>query len=196
VGVAREGRLLGFIPLGDEARPDAEHVIRTLAARGIEMVMVTGDNRRAAEALAARLGISRVYAEALPAEKADYVRELQGKGLRVAMVGDGINDAPALMQADVGVAFDAGTDIAIEAADAVVMNHALTAIPDLIDIGRRSYKKTAQNLAIAFAFNGIGIPLAATGLLQPVWAMAAMAASVTAVLVNSFGGHLVQGGRS
>jgi P-type Cu+ transporter len=196
VGVAREGRLLGVIPLGDEARPDAEQVIRTLAARNIEALMVTGDNKSAAEALAARLGIKRFLGEALPTDKADYIRALQGQGLRIAMVGDGINDAPALMQADIGVAFDAGTDIAIESADAVVMNHALTAIPDLLDIGRQSYAKTAQNLAVAFAFNGIGIPIAATGILQPVWAMVAMAASVSAVLVNSFGGHLVKGGRS
>lgn len=196
VGVARDGRLLGIVPLGDEARPDAETVIRTLAARGIEPILVTGDNRRAAEALAGRFGIRRFRGEALPADKADYIRALQNNGLRVAMVGDGINDAPALMQADIGVAFDAGTDIAIESADAVVMNHALTAIPDLLDIGRRSYTKTVQNLTIAFAFNGIGIPVAASGILQPVWAMVAMAASVTAVLTNSFGGHLVKGGRT
>jgi heavy metal translocating P-type ATPase len=196
VGVARASRLLGLIPLGDTARPDAAQVIRTLAERGIDSIMVTGDNRHTAEALAGRLGIHRVRAEALPAEKADYVRQLQNEGLRVAMVGDGINDAPALMQSDVGVAFDAGTDIAIESADAVVMNQALTAIPDLIDIGRRSYAKTAQNLTIAFTFNGIGIPVAATGILHPVWAMAAMVTSVTAVLANSFGGNLVKGGRT
>ena len=159
---------------------------------------MTGDSRRAAQALAARLGIARFHGEALPADKVAVVRRLQDEGRVVAMVGDGINDAPALMQADVGVAFDAGTDIAIESADAVVMNHALTAIPDLLDIGRRSYLKTAQNLAVAFAFafNGIGIPVATTGLLQPVWAMAAMVASVSAVLLNSFGGHLIKGGRS
>ena len=196
VGVARDGRLLGLIPLGDEARPEAEAVIRALAKRGIESIMVTGDNRGAAEALAARLGIRRVRAEALPADKADYIRARQKEGLQLAMVGDGINDAPALMQADVGIAFDAGTDIAVESADAVVMNHALTAIPDLLAIGGRSYSKTAQNLAIAFAFNGIGIPVAATGLLHPAWAMVAMAASVTAVLTNSFGGRLVKGART
>ena len=192
VGVARDGRLLGFILLGDSPRPDAEGVVRDLRRRGIEPVMVTGDNRRAAEALAARLGITRVHAQTLPDEKAGIVRELQRGGARVAMVGDGINDAPALMQADIGVAFDAGTDIAIESADAVVMSHRLGAVADLLDIGKRSYAKTAQNLAVAFAFNGIGIPLAATGLLQPVWAMAAMAASITAVLANSFGGPLIQ----
>ena len=192
VGVARDGRLLGFILLGDSPRPDAEGVVRDLRRRGIEPVMLTGDNRRAAEVLAARLGITRVYAQALPDEKAGIVRELQRGGARVAMVGDGINDAPALMQADIGVAFDAGTDIAIESADAVVMSHRLGSVADLLDIGKRSYAKTAQNLAVAFAFNGIGIPLAATGLLQPVWAMAAMVASITAVLANSFGGRLIQ----
>ena len=192
VGVARDGRLLGFILLGDSARPDAARLVRELRRRGIEPIMVTGDNRRTAEALAERLGITRVYAQALPDEKAGILRELQRGGARVAMVGDGINDAPALMQADIGVAFDAGTDIAIESADAVIMNHRLGAIADVLDIGRRSYAKTVQNLAVAFAFNGIGIPLAATGLLQPVWAMAAMAASITAVLANAFGGRLIQ----
>jgi heavy metal translocating P-type ATPase len=191
VGVARDGRLEGMIPLGDELRPDAKAIIRELSARGLEAILVTGDNRRTAEAVARRVGIQRVHAEALPADKAGYVRSLQEQGLTVAMVGDGINDAPALMQADVGVAFDAGTDIAIESADAVVMNHSLGAIADLLDIGRRSYRKTAQNLGIAFGFNGLGIPLAATGLLQPVWAMIAMAGSVTTVLLNSFGGSLV-----
>ncbi len=193
VGVARDGRLLGVIPLGDELRPDVSDVIRELSARGIEAILVTGDNRRTAEAVARRMGIRRIQAEALPAHKAEYIRSLQTQGLTVAMVGDGINDAPALMQADVGVAFDAGTDIAIESADAVVMNHSLGAIPDLLDIGRRSYRKTAQNLGIAFSFNGLGIPIAATGLLQPVWAMIAMVASVTTVLLNSFGGSLVRG---
>lgn len=196
VGVARNWQLLGVIPLGDEVRPEAGTVIRTLADRGIESVMVTGDNQGAAASLAAHVGIKRWRAEMLPADKAEYMRELQSQGFRVAMVGDGINDAPALMQADVGVAFDAGTDIAIESADAVVMNHALTAIPDLLDIGRRSYAKTAQNLAIAFAFNGVGIPIAALGFLQPIWAMGAMVLSVSAVLLNSFGGRLARGSQT
>jgi Cu+-exporting ATPase len=196
VGVAREGRLIGAIPLGDAVRPEAEGVVRALAGRGVEVIMVTGDNRRAAAALAGRLGIRRWHAEQLPADKAETIRALQREGLSVAMVGDGINDAPALMQADVGIAFDAGTDIAIESADAVVMNHRLTAIPDLLDIGRRSYAKTKENLAVAFAFNGLGIPVAASGILEPVWAMVAMVLSVSAVLINSFGGRLVQGGRT
>ncbi|MDE2572541.1 MAG: heavy metal translocating P-type ATPase, partial [bacterium] len=196
VGVARSGRFVGALALGDEIRPDAPEALARLRHRNIEPVMITGDNERAARAIAGRLGIERVIANALPHEKAERVRELQRNQTRVAMVGDGINDAPALMQADVGIAFGTGTDIAIESADVVIMNHAVTAMPDVIEIAQRSYAKTVQNLTLAFSFNGIGIPVAATGLLHPVWAMVAMAASVTTVLLNSFGGRLARGGRA
>jgi Cu+-exporting ATPase len=192
VGVACAGRFVGSLALSDEPRPDAGAAIAELKRRGIEPIMITGDNERAANAVAAAVGIERVIASALPHEKVEHVRALQRGGTRVAMVGDGINDAPALMQADVGIAMGAGTDIAIESADVVVMSHVLQSIPDVLDISRRSYAKTAQNLALAFSFNGVGIPLAATGLLYPAWAMAAMAASVTTVLLNSFGGRLVK----
>lgn len=195
VGVARNGQFAGALALGDEVRADAAPALARLRARNIEPVMITGDNERAANAIAARLGIERVIANALPQEKAERVRELQRGGTRVAMVGDGINDAPALMQADVGIAFGTGTDIAIESADVVIMNHTVTAVPDVVEIAQRSYAKTVQNLTLAFTFNGAGIPIAATGLLHPAWAMVAMAASVTTVLVNSFGGRLIKGGR-
>jgi len=129
--------------------------------------------------------------EVLPGEKAEVIRGLQADGTRVVMVGDGINDAPALMQADVGIAIGAGTDVAIESADIVLVGERLTAVVDAYHIGRSSYRKTAQNLALAFAFNGVGVPLAVTGLVHPVWAMIAMVASVSTVLLNSFAGRLI-----
>ena len=191
VGVAVDGEPLGLIALADTLKDDAPEAIRLLKEAGLEPVMITGDNRRTAEAVARRVGIGEVIAEALPDEKVGYIRELQEQGHRVAMVGDGINDAPALMQADVGMAIGAGTDIAIESADVVIMGDRLTAVVDAYHIGCNSYKKTLQNLALAFSFNGVGVPAATTGLVHPIWAMAAMLASVTTVLLNSFGGRLI-----
>jgi P-type E1-E2 ATPase len=151
-------------------------------------VLVTGDNERAARRVAAALGIDEVHAGVLPGEKAEIVRRLQGQG-RVAMVGDGINDAPALMQADVGIAMGAGTDIAIESADIVIVGNRLRAVVTAREISRWSYRKTKQNVLLAFLFNGLGIPAAATGLVYPVWAMVAMAASVTSIFVNALWGR-------
>lgn len=155
-------------------------------------IMITGDNERTARAVAVEVGIDDVMAQVLPDDKAKRIRALQQQGQRVAMVGDGINDAPALTQADVGIAIGAGTDIAIESADIVIMGDRLGAVVDAYEIGRSSYAKTKQNLALAFSFNGIGVPLAVTGLLHPVWAMVAMLASVSTVLLNSFGGRLLK----
>jgi len=134
-------------------------------------------------------GIEEVHAGVLPAAKAQIVRRLQADGTRVAMVGDGINDAPALMQADVGVAMAGGTDIAVESADVIVLRDDISAVLTAQQISRSSYRRVRQNVALAFLFNGIGIPLAATGLVYPVWAMIAMAASVTTIFVNSLGGR-------
>ncbi len=189
VGIA--GRAAGFIALADTVKPDAAEAIARFRASGIEPVMITGDNERTARAVAEQVGITEVFAQVLPPDKAARVRALQRQGRRVAMVGDGINDAPALMQADVGIAIGAGTDIAIESADVVLVGERLTAAVDAYHIARRTYGKTVQNLALAFSFNGIGVPLATTGLVMPVWAMIAMAASVTAVLLNSFWGRLI-----
>jgi P-type E1-E2 ATPase len=191
VVVATGGRIVGLIALADTVKPDAAEAIARFQAAGIEPVILTGDNERTARAVAERVGILKVFAQVLPQDKAERVRELQRRGKRVAMIGDGINDAPALMQADVGVAIGAGTDIAIESADVVLVGERLTAAVDAYYIARRTYGKTVQNLTLAFAFNGIGVPLATTGLVSPVWAMIAMAASVTTVLLNSFWGRLI-----
>jgi heavy metal translocating P-type ATPase len=191
IAVAVDGAAAAVIGIADPLKPDAREALARLKASGIAPVMLTGDNARTAAAVARALGIEDVRAEVLPHEKAKAVRELQRAGARVAMVGDGINDAPALMQADVGIAIGAGTDIAIESADIVLVGERLDAVAEAIAIGRTSYAKTVQNLVLAFSFNGVGVPLATTGLVHPVWAMIAMAASVTAVLANSFGGPLL-----
>jgi cation transport ATPase len=142
----------------------------------------------AARRVAAAVGIDEAQAGVLPGEKAEIVRRMQRQG-RVAMVGDGINDAPALMQADVGIAMGAGTDIAIESADIVIVGNRLRAVVTAGEISHWSYRKTKQNVFLAFLFNGIGIPAAATGLVYPVWAMVAMAASVTSIFVNTLWGR-------
>jgi heavy metal translocating P-type ATPase len=189
--VAVDGKLGGAAAIADAVKPDAAAAIAELERRRLVPVLVTGDNRRTAEAVGRALGIDEVHAQMLPQDKAELVRRLQAAGARVAMVGDGINDAPALTQAHVGIAIGAGTDIAIESADVVLVGKRLAAVPEAITIGALSYRKTLANLWLAFSFNGIGVPVAAAGLLHPAWAMAAMAASVTTVLANSFGGRLV-----
>lgn len=190
VGVAADGQLLGLFAIADAPKPDAFQTVQALRSLGIQPVMLTGDNLATARAVADALGIEEVIAQVLPQEKAEVVRRFQAQGKRVAMVGDGINDAPALVQADVGITIGAGTDIAIESSDVVLMGERLAAVTEAYAISRTSYAKTVQNLALAFAFNGVGIPLAASGLLHPIWAMIAMAASVSTVLLNSFGGRL------
>lgn len=191
IGVARDGRLQGLVAIADEIKEDAKEAIDRIRRLGIEPVMITGDNERTARAVAENVGIGKVYAQVLPQDKAAKVRSLQEQGYRVAMVGDGINDAPALMQADVGIAIGAGTDIAIESSDIVIVGDRLSAVVDAYHIGSRSFRKTVQNLSLAFAFNGIGVPAAVTGLVHPVWAMIAMVSSVSTVLLNSFGGRLL-----
>lgn len=191
VVAAVDGRPAALIAIADQLKPDARQAIERMRGLGLEPVMLTGDNARTARAVAEQVGIEEFYAQVLPQDKAAKVRELQRKGYRVAMVGDGINDAPALMQADVGIAIGAGTDIAIESADVVIIGERLGAVVDAYLIGKASYRKTVQNLTLAFTFNGIGVPLAVTGLVHPVWAMVAMVASVSTVLTNSFGGRLL-----
>jgi P-type E1-E2 ATPase len=178
------------IALGDELRPDAAQAVAAMREAGITPILVTGDNPRAARAVAGAVGIDDVRAGILPGQKAEIVRVLQAEGRgRVAMVGDGLNDAPALMQADVGVAMGSGTDIAIESSDIIVGSLRLMSVLTAREISRRSYRKTRQNVVLAFLFNGIGVPLATTGLVYPVWAMVAMALSVTSIFVNSLWGR-------
>ena len=187
--VGRDGVGVGALALGDAVKPEAVEALARLRAEGVRLVLLTGDNERAARKVAAEVGIETVHAGVLPDGKAEIVRQLQAGGTRVAMVGDGINDAPALMQADVGIAMGGGTDIAIESADIIILSNRLDAVPVAREISHTSYRKMLQNVTLAFTFNGIGIPIAATGLIYPVWAMVAMAVSVTAIFFNSLLGR-------
>jgi heavy metal translocating P-type ATPase len=188
IGVGRDGVLVGLLALGDALRPDAAETVQRLHTLGIRTTLVTGDNEQAARYFARAAGIEEVHARVLPAEKAVLIRKLQ-ENERVAMVGDGINDAPALMQADVGIAFGSGADIAIESADVIILNQRLGAVLDAYATSVHSYRKIVQNVTLAFLFNGIGIPAAATGLVYPIWGMVAMAASVTTIFINSLWGR-------
>jgi P-type E1-E2 ATPase len=188
IAAALEGRALGVIAFGDTLRADAAQALAALRKAGLKIALLTGDNERAARRIAQELGIEEVHAGVLPEGKTEVIRRLQKHG-RVAMVGDGINDAPALMQADVGIAMGGGTDIAIESGDIIILSNRLEALAIAREISRRSYRKMLQNVTLAFVFNGIGIPAAATGLIHPVWAMAAMAVSVTAIFFNSLWGR-------
>ena len=197
VGVVREGELIGLVGIGDEIKADASETVDRTKAAGITPVMITGDNERTAQAVAEEVGIEQVMAEVLPDDKRVEIGRLHDENTdgdgndRVAMVGDGINDAPALTQADIGLAIGAGTDIAIESADVVLMGDRLGGVMDAHEIGQTSYEKTKQNLVAAFSFNGVGVAAAVTGLVHPVLAMIAMVLSVSVVLANSFAGQLL-----
>jgi heavy metal translocating P-type ATPase len=188
VAIARAGRAIGLLAFGDQIRPGARAVIAELRRRGVRTLLVSGDNSAAARRVGEEVGIDAVHAELLPQDKANLVRKLQQEG-NVAMVGDGINDAPALMQANIGIAMGGGTDIAIDSADIIILNNRLEAIIEAREISRWSYRKMVQNVCLAVMFNGIGVPLAATGLVYPIWAMTAMAVSVTLIFYNSLRGR-------
>jgi len=187
--VAAHGEcLLGLLAFGDRLRDGAREAVAALRRAGVHTLLVSGDNQPAAARIAAEAGIDQVHAGLLPHQKAALVRELQRVG-NVAMVGDGINDAPALMQANIGIAMGAGTDIAIDSADIIILNNRLEAVVTARELSRWSYRKMMQNVCLAIMFNGIGVPLAATGLVYPIWAMAVMAVSVTAIFFNSLRGR-------
>jgi len=185
VGVAVGGRLLGLIALADRVRPTSAAAIARLKRAGIDVVMLTGDNAATAQAVANQVGIVDFRAGVMPSDKADAVRELKSRGIVAGMVGDGVNDAPALAAADVSFAIGTGSDIAIEAADITLMRPDLNAVVDAILLSRTTLAKIRQNLFFAFVYNVLGIPLAAFGLLHPAIAGAAMAASSVSVVGNA-----------
>jgi Cu+-exporting ATPase len=192
VFVAEEGRILGLIALSDMPKASARETVSSLKDMGLDVAMITGDNEKTAQAVADAVGISQIHADVLPGDKADEIKQLQAKGQIVAMVGDGINDAPALTTADIGIAIGAGTDVAMEASDITLIRDDLRSVPAAIRLSFQTMRVIKQNLFWAFFYNSLGIPIAAGVLypffgilLNPVFAAAAMAMSSVSVVSNS-----------
>jgi len=183
--VAANGVLAGVIAVADTLKPEAKETIAELMTEGIEVVMLTGDNRRTAEAIGRELGITHVIAEVLPSDKARVIQDLQKNGKVVAMVGDGVNDAPALATAEIGIAIGSGSDVAKETGGIILVRDDVRDVVTAIRLSRATMRKIKQNLFWAFIYNALGIPIAAFGLLNPIIAAAAMAFSSLSVIVNS-----------
>ena len=189
--VAINNSAAGIIAVADIIKPTSQAAIKRLGEMGINVVMLTGDNKRTAEAVARQAGINTVFSEVLPGDKAETVKNLQSQGQITAMVGDGINDAPALVQADIGIAIGNGTDVAIESAEIVLMRGDLQGVAQAIYLSKRTMRNIKQNLFWAFAYNVLGIPVAMGALylfggplLSPMMAAAAMSFSSVSVLAN------------
>jgi Cu+-exporting ATPase len=183
--VAWDGAVRGLLVVADAVKPTSAEAVESLRALGLRPVLLTGDNEATARAVAAEVGIDQVIAEVLPSGKADVVRRLQAEGRVVAMVGDGVNDAPALAAADLGLAIGTGTDVAIEASDLTLVSGDLRAAADAIRLSRATLRTIKQNLAWAFGYNVAALPLAAAGFLNPVIAGLAMAFSSVSVVANA-----------
>jgi|CXWL01.1.fsa_nt_gi Cu+-exporting ATPase len=183
--VTVDGRLEGVIAIADEVKKTAAAAVETLRGLGLRVIMMTGDNERAAAAVAASVGVDEYRAGARPEDKLTLIRELQSQGLAVAMVGDGVNDAPALAQADIGIAMSTGTDVAIEAGDITLLHGDISKVAEAIALSRQTLTTIKQNLVWAFGYNVIAIPIAALGLLNPIIAGGAMAFSSVSVMSNS-----------
>ncbi|MGC8716609.1 MAG: heavy metal translocating P-type ATPase [bacterium] len=183
--LADDNRILGILGISDSLKEDSTRIIRDIKSMGMKTIMLTGDNRNTALAIATRIGIDDVISDVLPEQKLNIIKELQSKGFVVAMVGDGINDAPSLEQADVGIAMGTGADIAIESGDIVLVKGDISGVVKAIRLSRETFKKIKQNLFWAFFYNVIAIPIASLGLLHPVIAELAMAFSSINVIANS-----------
>ncbi|TIV53756.1 MAG: HAD family hydrolase, partial [Mesorhizobium sp.] len=179
------GRPIGIIAVADTLKPEAKETVAALCSEGIKVVLLTGDNERTATAIARQLGIDRVFAEVLPGDKARIIKELQAERKMVAMVGDGVNDAPALATADIGIAIGSGSDVAKETGGIILIKDDMREVVMAIRLSRATLRKIKQNLFWAFIYNTIGIPIAALGFLNPIVAAAAMALSSLSVILNS-----------